>query len=119
CWIAQYQPCLFGRLAAKKGLLHHCILREEDLLGSDEGVRKKIQSSRLSWKRRGMEGEASGFIIAVISRRLALAVPDTSVLAIAKRLSSLYLLEEIDADKVYVDRLQLELTDRNRTLWEW
>ena len=85
-WIAKNQPCLFGRVAAKKGLLHYCVLRKEDLLTSDEAVGRKIQSARLSWKRRAIVGEASGFIIAVISRRLTLAVPDSIVLAIAKRL---------------------------------
>ena len=118
-WIAKNQPCLFGRVAAKKGLLHYCVLRKEDLLTSDEAVGRKIQSARLSWKRRAIVGEASGFIIAVISRRLTLAVPDSIVLAIAKRLCSLYLLEEIDTNRIYVDRLHLELPDRNRTIWEW
>ena len=105
-WISKYQPCLFGRVAAKKGLLHYCILREEDLLTSDEAVKGKIQSARLSWKRRAIVGDASAFIIAVISRKLALAVPDSSVLAIAKRLASLYLFEEIDTDRIYADRGQ-------------
>jgi hypothetical protein len=99
--------------------LHYCVLREEDLLTSDEVVKAKIQSARLVWKRRGLEGEASGFIIAVISRRLALSVPGGSVLGIAKRLASLYLLEDIETDRIYVDRLHLELPDRNRTIWEW
>jgi hypothetical protein len=118
-WIAKYQPCLFGRVAAKKGLLHYCILRESELLSSDEAVRRKVQSARLSWKRRALVGEASGFIIAVISPRLALAVPDSSVQAIAKRLASLYLLEEVDVDRIFTDRVHLEVPDRNRTTWEW
>ena len=118
-WIAKHQPWLFGRVAAKKGFLQYCILREEHLLTSDEVVKNKIQSARLAWKRRGFVGEASGFVIAVISRRLAWATPGDSVLAIAKRIASLYLLEEIDTDKIYVDRLHLELPDRNRTIWEW
>ena len=24
-WLSRYQPCLFGRIAAKKGLIHYCL----------------------------------------------------------------------------------------------
>jgi hypothetical protein len=44
-WIQSNQPCLFGRTAAKLGLLRYCILRESDL-SSDENVRDLIQTAR-------------------------------------------------------------------------
>src|SRR5688500_16337595 len=56
-WIAQFQPCLFGRIAARLGLITYCILRENDLEQSDEVIRDKIQQSRLEWLQGGLRGE--------------------------------------------------------------
>lgn len=89
-WVAEYQPCVFGRAAARKDTLSYCILREQDLFGGEEALRAKIQSDRLGWKRRALQGEASGFIIAVISPALAHAVPDEAVFGIARRLCEFY-----------------------------
>jgi hypothetical protein len=36
-WLKRYQPCLFGRMSAKAGLIHYCILTEGDLTGSGHG----------------------------------------------------------------------------------
>lgn len=118
-WVAKHQPCLFGRIAAKQGLIVYCLLTEEDLLRSDEAVGEKIQSSRLEWTRLGFEGKASGFIIAVLSRRLATALPSDVVQLLAQRICSLYLQEEIESDRIYVDRTYLEVPGRRRTTWEW
>src|ERR1700722_2258780 len=45
-WLAKNQPCLFGRLAAKKGLLSYCILTERDLEKNDAAIQEKIQKAR-------------------------------------------------------------------------
>ena len=50
-WLQVHQPCLFGRVAAKKGLISYCLLKESDLLGPDEAMERKIQKSRRAWKR--------------------------------------------------------------------
>ena len=118
-WISKYQPCLFGRIAAKQDLLVYCLLKEEDLLGPDEALGEKIQSSRLEWTRLGFEGKASGFIIAILSRRIATALPNQVVQLLAQRICSLYLQEAVEADRIYVDRTYLEVPGRGRRSWEW
>ena len=30
-WLQKYQPCLFGRVAAKQNLIRYCFLFEDDL----------------------------------------------------------------------------------------
>jgi hypothetical protein len=118
-WLAEHQPCLFGRAAARKGSLSYCILREQDLVGEDEAVRTKIQSDRLEWKRRALRGEASGFIIVVVSPALAYAAPDKTVFGIARRLCELYLLDDIRENTIYTDRLHLDVPGRKLSTFEW
>jgi dGTP triphosphohydrolase len=62
-WLAKHQPCLFGRIAAKHGLLSYCLLTEDDLSASDNSIKDKIQEARLAWTRLAFEGKASGFVI--------------------------------------------------------
>src|SRR6266403_593729 len=81
-WLAKYQPCLFGRIAARLGALSYCFLSEADLTESDEHVHEKIQGSRLEWRRRAFNGDASGFVILAMSERIANAVPDDVVKAL-------------------------------------
>src|SRR2546422_8601979 len=50
-WLQKHQPCLFGRIAAKLGFLSYCILLPEDLRGSDQQIRNKIQTARSEWTR--------------------------------------------------------------------
>jgi hypothetical protein len=118
-WLAKNQPCLFGRIAAKKGLLVYCILREADLLASDELVRRKIQQARLEWHRQGWNGAASGFVLVGIFDKLALATPGPAVLEIAKRLGHLYLNCDMEPDQIYVDEVFLEIPNRPRSAWRW
>jgi len=118
-WISRHQPCLFGRIAAKAGLLSYCILREDDLRSSDELVERKIQSARQAWTRLGFEGKASGFIVIVLSPTLATATPEESVKQIALRVCSLYLQEEVQPDQMHHDRIYLEQPGNRRTTWEW
>jgi len=56
-WVQRYQPCLFGRVAAKSGFLSYCILTEADLTASDESIRAKIKDARLQWTREAFEGK--------------------------------------------------------------
>ncbi len=118
-WIQRYQPCLFGRVAAKLGLISYCILREADLDESDEAIKKKIQTSRLQWARDAFEGKKSGFVIAVVSPTIARAVPDENMKELARRLCSLYLLSDISPDEIYLDEIFLEKPGRSKTTWKW
>src|ERR1700722_1654700 len=118
-WLSKCQPCLFGRIAAKQRLIHYCFLREDDLLPSDDVVSEKIRRARLDWIRRGWDGEASAFVIAVLSRRIANAIPDVAVQQIARRICSLYLLREIQMDEIYLDEIFLEQPGKYQTCWKW
>jgi hypothetical protein len=99
--------------------VQYCLLREDDLLTSDDLVRDKIQRARLNWIRRGWDGEASAFVIAVLSPTLVNAKPDDAVREIARRLCSLYLLREIQMDQIYLDEIFLQQPGKQQTSWKW
>lgn len=118
-WLASHQPCLFGRSAARQGLLSHCVLLESDLFDSDTHVRDTIQAVRTEWTRRGFAGERSGFVVSAISPRLAYAKPGPVLKALARRICSLYLLDEVACDTVYMDDLLLQAPGQNGRVWRW
>lgn len=118
-WIQSKQTCLFGRAAAKLGALSYCVLTEADLQQSDELIRDRIQASRLLWTREAFEGKKSGFIIWVVSPKIALAEPDVEMMGLARRICELYLGTEIEPDTIYLDQIFLEKPGPNRTTWKW
>jgi hypothetical protein len=118
-WLTTNQPCLFGRIAARKKLLQTVFIREADIEAGDEAVRDKIQNARTEWTRRGFRGEASGFVILAVSPKLTYACPNESLKSFAKRLCELYLLDEIYFDRVHHDELFLEFPDEKRRTWRW
>src|SRR4051812_37443481 len=75
-WLITFQPCLFGRVAARLGLLSYCLLTESDLNQPDDFIRDKIQESRREWTRLALDGEKSGFIILAASKNIAVSLPD-------------------------------------------
>lgn len=118
-WLQRYQPCLFGRVGAKRNLIRYCILREENLT-TDDAVRDQIQDTRIAWLDNALDGKASAFIILLISERLAYAVPDMTVRDIAHRVCALYLRDvEVQANAVHHERVALEKPGPNRRTWEW
>jgi hypothetical protein len=118
-WMHRNQPCLFGRMAAKLNLISYCILTEGDLLLPDEAIHQKIQDARTRWTRAGFLGQSRALVILAISRRIACAIPDDNVKALALRLASMYLLTDVMPDQVFHDRIWLEVPHQNRTTWEW
>lgn len=90
-WLqGNHQPCLFGRIAAKKNSLDYCFLTVEDLTQSDDHVRNKIATSRRIWKHRALRGESRhGFLLSVCDEKVALARPDDAMLRFALRLQQL------------------------------
>jgi hypothetical protein len=118
-WLEKYQPCLFGRIAARKGLLSYCFLTEQDLLSSDLIIRTKIQEARTHWTRLAYEGKRSGFILLATSARLVNALPDENLLAFTKALASLFLLEDVAEDQIYLDEIFLEMQAPSRMTWRW
>ena len=113
------QPCLFGKTAAKLELISYCILTEHDLSGSDEATREKIQAARTEWTHEGFWGRKSAFVILAVSRRIAYGLPDSTVKELAKRLCSLYLLEDVEEDRVHLDEPFLEMPGIRNTTWKW
>lgn len=122
-WLQKHQPCLFGRMAAGPfDLLSFCILTEDDLMQSDKIIREKIQRFRLLWKQEAFQGLRSGFVILAVSQKIATAMPDQNLQALAFRICSLYLREEIEPDRIHHDRLTLEIpaTGSEQKAWyEW
>jgi len=118
-WFQQFQPCLFGRIAAKWDLISYCWLTEPDLRATDEAIRQKIQDARSEWTRLAYDGKKSGFVIIAATERLAHANPDANLLALATRLCELYLLQEIHPNRIYTDEIFLELPTPERITWRW
>jgi len=118
-WLAANQPCLFGRIAARLGQIHYCILTASDLAQPDSFILNKIQDARSQWTLNAYRGAASAFIIAAVARSLAYARPDHVILEIAKRLTSMYLLRDVATDEIYTDCIFLEKPGRGRTTWVW
>ena len=80
-WLSKHQPCLFGRVAAKRDAITFCLITEADIREHDDKwVQDHIQRSRLRWYQRGFEGQSSSFIVAIISRSVANALPDEASL---------------------------------------
>jgi len=118
-WLQKYQPCVFGRIAAKLGLLSYCILMEADLQGSDEHIREKIQLARTQWTREGFEGKKSGFVILAISPTITQALPNDDMKRLACKICSLYLRDDASTDEIYLDDIFLEKPGTRKTTWKW
>jgi hypothetical protein len=120
-WLTRHQPCLFGRMSAKAGLMSYCILTEADLTGTDQAICDKIQDARLQWTRDGFDGKKSGFVVLAVSPKLATAAPDDVMKSFALRLSGLHLreYETIEPDRIHVEEVFLEIPDAQRKTWKW
>ena len=118
-WLQKFQPCLFGRLAAKAGAITYCVLDETDLGRTDEQIQSKIQDSRLAWSRAAYQGKSSAFVIFVASPRIAGAIPDENMGELARRLAFLYLRRDIDFDHIYTDEIALEFPGEKRLTRLW
>src|SRR4051794_38735945 len=51
-WCKTRQPCQFGRVAASRGQIYPCILRERDLGDGDAAIAEKIRAAKSHWKQR-------------------------------------------------------------------
>jgi hypothetical protein len=118
-WLQKRQPCLFGKIAAKRGLISYCILTDSDLNGSDESIAQKIETAHRQWSREGFQGRKSAFVLLAVSKRIADAEPNSDVLELAKALGSLLLLTDVQPDRIYVDEILLELPTPAKQTWRW
>ena len=118
-WLERHQPCLFGRIAAKLGLISYCFLTDTDLAQSDDQIRDKIQHHRTSWMREGYQGAKSAFVLVAVSKRIANATPSPLMKELAKRVCSLYLLDDCEEDRILYDDIFLEKPGNARVTWKW
>ncbi|QJW95370.1 hypothetical protein [Frigoriglobus tundricola] len=91
-WCLKRQSCQFGRIAAKKGQIHFCILHERDLADGDKGLAEKIAKGKRLWKQRAlvnMQSPPSGMMLLFASPRVTLAAPDDNLRRFADRLLEL------------------------------
>jgi hypothetical protein len=107
-WLADSQPCLFGRMEAKQERLAFCLLTENDLEASDQDIRQRIEQARVDWKRLGTEGKSHGFLIVAVLPTIAVARPGPELFRLTLKLCELYL-GDAAADMILHDRLILEI----------
>lgn len=111
-WLSRHQPCLFGRIASKglKGFdFDVCWLEESDIADGESVISGKIQRARRQWKDRAAAGLSHGFLIMLLSKRLAWCKPSDELIQICQRISSLYLIEAapIELDTIYTEAMPL------------
>lgn len=118
-WLQKHQPCVFGRLAARHNQLGFCVLNERDLLLPDRQMGKLIQHDRTAWTADAFDGRKSGFILFVVSPRIAVAPPSLALAELAKRICLLYLQKPIELDVIYHENIFLEKPGPTRQTWHW
>ncbi|WP_188914383.1 hypothetical protein [Salinarimonas ramus] len=117
-WASRYQPCLFGRVAARglRGIgIACCWLDDDDIARGDEHLRARLQEARRDWKRAALEGGPSGFLVMLASRRLVDCQPSDALVEICRRVADLYFVEfaPVACDVIYTEAVPLR-TDRVR-----
>jgi hypothetical protein len=91
-WCATRQPCQFGKVAAKKGQIYFCYLRERDLADGDVAIREKIAAAKKQWKQRAVkdtEHPPHSFVLVCGTRHLEVAAADDNLRRFASRLLEL------------------------------
>src|SRR5207245_6238317 len=88
-WLGENQPCLFGRMEAKRNRLAFCLLTENDMERSDEDIRAKIQRERIDWKRMALGADSHGFLIVAVSEAIPTARPRPALHGLGQRHRSL------------------------------
>ncbi|NUQ75584.1 MAG: hypothetical protein HUU21_18725 [Polyangiaceae bacterium] len=78
-WCLKRQPCNFGRIAAKYGNVHFCIITERDLLGDKALLKAKLAEEKRLWKQRALselKNPPHAFMLVISSPRVAFAAPN-------------------------------------------
>jgi len=117
-WLAKFQPCLFGRMAATQKKVFICILEENEVLTmhkGDEDLRQTIQDHRQVWKRYAIEGLSSSFVLLFVSRTLAFEEPSDRLKEMCRRLLELYMdVPRVDDDTIIPQREYVHLRVRTK-----
>lgn len=91
-WCTKRQSCQFGRIAASRGQVYFCVLRERDLADGDRAIATKIAAARQHWKQRAVSDTRSpphSFVLVCATHRLLLAAPDENLRRFADHLLAL------------------------------
>jgi len=90
-WLRKYQPCTFGKLAARDNQIHYCFVTDADIDVGDERVSEIVAESRQLWKARGLRQgrERHGLLICVCSPRIMYAAPDANLREFSMRMRDL------------------------------
>lgn len=113
-WLAEMQPCLFGRMEARQNRLALCLLTENDLERSDQEIRAKMQRERTDWKRLALAGDSHGFLLVAVSETIATARPNQVLHELAQRLCERYIGVD-ESDKIHLDDVILEIALQDQT----
>ena len=105
-------------MEAKQNRIGYCILTENDLEGSDQELKRVVQQYRRVWKRMALTGATHGFLIVVVSKRIAFARPTPTLLALAHKICELYL-GESHADMIQLDEVMLSDKEIGGTARKW
>jgi len=119
-WIQKHQPCLFGTMAAgPSDLISYCFLYDDDLSLPDEEIKTKIQAARKGWKLDAFEGLKSALVLVAISPNIITASPGKDLMALALRLCSLYLDDQlpVQPDERRQDEILLRLLGTLNAQW--
>lgn len=107
-WLQNFQPCVFGRVAAKNENIFICLLEEHDILrmkNGDPDVHDTIQDARQCWKRLALDGRHSSFLILLLSPGLVTREPGDLLKEICRRLMELYTeIPSVQDDTIHTQR---------------
>jgi hypothetical protein len=121
-WIRANQPCIFGRAAAAQKRVAVCVIRERDLRKGDDFVASLILDHHQIWRADALKGLQHGFLVALVSRRVALAEPSLALKRLALRLGSLYLgnvqSEAVRENDILLDEIFLDLREGLPRKWK-
>jgi hypothetical protein len=95
-WLQRHQPCMFGRIAAKQGKMHYCILTGEHLSKSDDEIRGFISEENKLWKHRALLGGATtrhGFMLVILDEDIAFAEPNDALKRFSEKIRTLWVSE--------------------------
>lgn len=100
-WCIKHQPCIFGKQAAKFGLIHFCILTDRDLCRNDRDIKTIIDEEKKLWKRRALlnvRNPPHAFMLVVVSPRVAFAAPDDNLKRFAECIRKLASFDVVEVD---------------------
>jgi len=107
-WLQNFQPCVFGRVAAKNENIFICLLEEHEILrmkNGDPDVHDTIQDARQCWKRLALDGRHSSFLILLLSPSLVTREPGDRLKEVCRRLMELYMeIPSVQDDTIHVQR---------------